>query len=237
MYSLGYDCSANVPWSPAVIVSDYGWWSAAAAKPCPAGHPGRRGRPRRRPAADRRGRDQRGQSPGTPARLVLDRHLVGAPRPAARARSAVVAPGGDIFDGQTIDRFDVAATGTSSRCRLASPVTRDPGSTTPRPRSPRCCAAPRRTSWPTATQATWPGYRRRRAAVTELAGDHHRPHPGAAGAHQDSVQVRRSPRRYPETSGPGQPQGLATCPPDGRPRRAPSTSSCPSWRWPSWRRC
>ena len=43
------------------------------------------------------------------------------------------------------------------RCRRASPGTRDRASTTPRPRSPRCCAPPRRTSWPAATPATWPG--------------------------------------------------------------------------------
>ena len=41
-------------------------------------------------------------------------------------------------------------------CRRASPGTRDLASTTPLPRSSRCCAAPRRASWPTATQATWP---------------------------------------------------------------------------------
>jgi translation initiation factor RLI1 len=43
------------------------------------------------------------------------------------------------------------------RCRRASPMTRARASTTPRPRSPRCCAAPRRTNWPAATPATWPG--------------------------------------------------------------------------------
>ncbi len=45
-------------------------------------------------------------------------------------------PIGDTFDRQNIYRFDVAATGT-------------------RPHWPRCCAAPRRTNWPTATLAAW----------------------------------------------------------------------------------
>ena len=66
-------------------------------------------------------------------------------------------PSGDTFDGQTISRFDVAATGASSPVPPGIPRDPGPASTTPRPRSPRCCAAPRRTSWPTATPATWPG--------------------------------------------------------------------------------
>ena len=44
----------------------------------------------------------------------MDRHRVRARRPGRRGRPAVVAPSGDTFDGQQIDRFDVAATGASS---------------------------------------------------------------------------------------------------------------------------
>ncbi len=65
-------------------------------------------------------------------------------------------PSGDTFDGQQITRFDVAATGASSP--VPPGIRPRPGaraSTTPRPRSPRCSAAPRPTSWPTATRAAW----------------------------------------------------------------------------------
>ena len=66
-------------------------------------------------------------------------------------------PSGDTFDGQQIDRFDVAATGASSP--VPPGLTHDPG-----PgqyyASPALAALlrspPRRTSWPTATQAAWP---------------------------------------------------------------------------------
>ena len=66
-------------------------------------------------------------------------------------------PGSDIFNGQQINRFDVAATGTSSPRPPGIPGTRDRASTTPPLRWPRCCAPPRRTSWQAATPATWPG--------------------------------------------------------------------------------
>ena len=48
-----------------------------------------------------------------------------APRPGDGRRPAVVAPGSDTFDGQTIDRFDVAATGASSP--VPPGISRDPG--------------------------------------------------------------------------------------------------------------
>ena len=67
-----------------------------------------------------------------------------ASAPAGPGRAGVAPlwwhPGGDIFDGQQINRFDVAATGASSPVPPGIPVTRDRASTTPRPRSPRCCA-------------------------------------------------------------------------------------------------
>ena len=58
--------------------------------------------------------------------MALDRHLVGAPGP-GRAGIAPLwwHPSGDIFDGQTISRFDVAATGASSP--VPPGITRDPG--------------------------------------------------------------------------------------------------------------
>ena len=77
------------------------------------------------------------------------------PGPAAGIAPLWWHPSGDTFDGQQIDRFDVAATGTSSPVPPGIAMTRALASTTPRPRSPRCCGPPRRTSWPTATPAAW----------------------------------------------------------------------------------
>jgi hypothetical protein len=80
--------------------------------------------------------------------------------PAAGVAALWWHPSGDTFEGRQITRFDVAATGASSPVPPGIP--RDPAagqyyaSPTPRPRSPRCCAALRRTSWPTATPVASP---------------------------------------------------------------------------------
>ncbi len=65
-------------------------------------------------------------------------------------------PSGDIFDGQTINRFDVAATGTSSPVPPGIPRDPGPGQYYASPALAALLRAPRRTSWPAATPATWP---------------------------------------------------------------------------------
>ena len=57
--------------------------------------------------------------------MVLDRHRVRAPGPAAGIAPLWWHPGGDTFDGQQISRFDVAATGASSPVPPGIP--HDPG--------------------------------------------------------------------------------------------------------------
>ena len=148
-------------------------------------------------------------------------------------------PIGDTFDGQNIYRFDVAATGTSSP--VPPGITHDPG-----PgqyyASPALAALLRSTP---ADQLAdrYPG----RLAGT--IGDAALPSPNslviivghtpAQLAHTpDSVQVTSIAAAVPgSVRGPVNPKGLDYMPPARESRRAASTSSCPSWRWPCWPRC
>ena len=152
-------------------------------------------------------------------------------------------PSGDTFDGQTIDRFDVAATGASSPVPPGMPHDPGPGQYYASP----ALAALLRSTPANQLADRYPGHlagddRRRRAAVTELADHHRRAHPGAAGAdpEQRAGDVDRhdgaGQRRQRAVGGQPPRPGLHAAP-TGAPRRAPPTSSCPSSRWPSWPRC
>ena len=65
-------------------------------------------------------------------------------------------PIGDFFDGQQIERFDVAATGASSPVPPGLPRDPAPGTYYASPALVALMRATRRTSSPTATPATWP---------------------------------------------------------------------------------
>ena len=117
-------------------------------------------------------------------------------------------PSGDTFDGQQINRFDVAATGTSSPVPPGIP--RDPG-----PgqyyASPALAALLRsHPGGPAGRPLPRPPGRhdrRRRAAVAGLAGHHRRAHPGAAGGHtgQRAGDVDRHGGARERSAGPGEP--------------------------------
>jgi hypothetical protein len=90
-------------------------------------------------------------------------------------------PGGDTFDGQQINRFDVAATGASSP--VPPGITHDPG---PGQYYASPALAALLPGEPTGRPLPRPPGRydrRRRAVVAGLAGHHHRAHPGATGGH------------------------------------------------------
>jgi hypothetical protein len=148
-------------------------------------------------------------------------------------------PSGDTFDGQQIDRFDVAAAGASS------PV---PPGLTQDPAPGQYYASPALAELLRSTPANqladqYPG----RLAGT--IGD-------AALSSPDSLviiightpaQLAGTPGSMPVTSVattvPGRfdalanPRAWTTCRPARESSRAASTSSCPSWRWPCWPRC
>ena len=90
-------------------------------------------------------------------------------------------------------------------------MTRALASTTPRLRSPHCCAAPRRTSWPTATPAAWPARSamprcRRRTRWSSSSGTPRR----SWRTRPDSVQVTSIAAAAPFSAGdrPVNPKGL-----------------------------
>ena len=151
-------------------------------------------------------------------------------------------PSNDTFDGRTIDRFDVAATGASSP--VPPGISHDPG-----PgqyyASPALVALIRTTP---ANQLAdrYPGH------LAGTIGDAALPSPNslvliegrtpAQLAHTpDSVRVRSIATTVLGNPGNNQsevnPQGLTYLRPTEAPRRAPPTSSCPSSRWPSLPRC
>ena len=148
-------------------------------------------------------------------------------------------PSGDTFDGQPIDRFDVAATGASSP--VPPGIARDPG-------PGQYYASPALAALLRSTPADELGdrYPGRLAGVIGEAGLPSPEslviiigHTPAQLAHTpDSVPVTSIATAVPGNQG-GQvnPKGLNYVPPDREAVRAPSTSCCPWWRWPCWRRC
>ena len=156
-------------------------------------------------------------------------------------------PSGDLFAGQSIDRFDVAATGASSP--VPPGIARDPA-----PgqyyASPALIALLR--SYPADVLASrYPGH------LAGAIGDAALPSPDSL-----VIVIGRTPAQLAQTPNTVQVTSIADAVPGSRtsavapaarhsrtprgwssPRptraagRAPSTSSCPSWRWPSCSRC
>ena len=149
-------------------------------------------------------------------------------------------PSGDTFDGQQITRFDVAATGASSPVPPGIPRDPAPGQYYA---SPALVALLRGTP---ADQLAdrYPG----RLAGT--IGDAALPSPSslvlivgrtpaqlAATPYSVPGDVDRQRRCPVHTGDAMNPAGLPTARPTARSRRAPATSSCRWWPWPSSPRC
>ena len=148
-------------------------------------------------------------------------------------------PSGDTFAGQTISRFDVAATGPSSP--VPPGLLRDPapGQYYASP----ALAALLRSTPADQLAGRYPG------RLAGVIGDAALPSPSSL-----VIVIGRAPAQLARTPGsvrvtsiasavPGNfgaqvnPGGLAYIPPDAGASRAPSTSSWRSRRWPSWLRC
>ena len=150
---------------------------------------------------------------------------------------------GDLFAGQTIDLFDVAATGASSPVPPGIPRDPAPGQYYA---SPALVALMR--SYPADVLASrYPGH------LAGTIGEAALPSPDSL-----VIVIGRTPAQLAQTPNTVQVTSIATRCPAGRslaarrsrtprgwssPRptraagRTPSTSSCPSWRWPSCSRC
>ena len=148
-------------------------------------------------------------------------------------------PSGDTFDGQNIYRFDVAATGTSSP--VPPGIAHDPG-------PGQYYASPALAALLRSTPADeladrYPGHLAGTIGDAALSSPNSLViivgHTPAQLAHTPgSVQVTSIVATLPgsilgpEPQGPGLHAAVAR-----ESRRAVSTSSCPSWRWPCWPRC
>ena len=150
-------------------------------------------------------------------------------------------PGGDISDGQQINRFDAAATGTSSPVPPGIPRDPGPGQYYASP----ALAALLRSTPANQLAGRYPGH------LAGTISDAALPSPNSL-----VIVVGRTPAQLAHTPGsvqvtsisttelgwpaPGRrptPRACSTPRPTGAPPRAPPTSSCPSPRWPSWPRC
>ena len=173
--------------------------------------------------------------------MALDRHRVRARGPGAAGIAPLWwHPSGDTFDGQKIDRFDVAATGASSP--VPPGITRDPG-----PgqyyASPALAALLRSTP---ADQLAgrYPGRLAGTIGDAALSSPDslviiigHTPAQLAGTPGQRAGDVdRHGGARQLRASGEPQGPGLHAAQRGSRGESA-STSSCPSWRWPCWPRC
>ncbi len=172
--------------------------------------------------------------------MVLDRQRVRARWPGAAGTAPLWwHPGSDIFDGQQINRFDVAATGTSSPVPPGIPRDPGPGQYYASP----ALAALLRSTPANQLAGRYPG----RLAGT--IGDVALPSPDSLviiightpaqlahppGQRAGDVDRHSGAGRHTDQS---TPRAWTTPRPTRQPRRAPSTSSCPSSRWPCWPRC
>jgi hypothetical protein len=164
------------------------------------------------------------------------------PGPAAGTAALWWHPGSDLFDGQDINRFDVAATGASSPVPPGIP--RDPA-------SGQYYASPALVALLRSTPANqladrYPGQ------LAGTIGDAALPSPNSLVIiiGHTPAQLAQTPNSVRVTSAAPRtcalvqtarrrrtPTGWTTLRPTGAPRPALPTSSCPSWRWPSWPRC
>jgi len=220
---------------------DCGWRSAAARGDHPAGRPGCRGR-------HRVGLLLTAVAATNAVTTWNNRHAwfstgsAWVPAgPAAGVAPLWWHPGGDIFDGQPINRFDVAATTPRRPCRRASPVTRDLVSTTPSP----ALAALLRSTPANQLAGRYPG------RLVGTIGDAALPSPKSLViiVGRTAAQLAHTPNSVQVTSisttvlGWPLPRTKVTPGPDlfpaqpGRRGEHRRPHSCPSWRWPSWSRC
>ena len=150
---------------------------------------------------------------------------------------------GDTFQGRTIARVDVAATGASSPVPPGIPHDPGPGQYYASP----ALAALLRSTPADELADRYPGHLTGTIGETALpspglARHHHRTRSRATGRTSGTVPVTAIATAPPAQNPDGlviarNPNGLSGDPPIHGIQAAAWTSSCRWWRWPSWRRC